>query len=171
LAEIFFLFFWLAEKLCKERHYDYYCGSALDVTGRNMSRVLGIGTDLLQVSRIAKIVAKNGIVSAKTTRFAQRILHHQHELPKFQGYQSSSDTSQAIKLLSGSWCVKEALFKSLSPSSQKTFRMKDWYKYNSSEGIPQIDGIYTTEHPNEEFLISISHDSDLITSTVLRQTK
>lgn len=135
-----------------------------------MSKVLGIGTDLLQVSRILNLIQKNGVQSTVITRFAERILHPEKELPIFRSYQQEEQTHEITKLLSGRWCVKESIYKSLSSVEQKKFHMNHWYKFNTIEGIPKIkNDEYFKLYPQEEFLITLSHDSDFVTSTVLRQ--
>lgn len=148
-----------------------------------MSRILAIGCDLHQLSRVRKIVDRDGLNSSKIKRLSERILHPKNELVKFnelkesinlQNTNSARDSDRIIEsccnILSVSWCCKEAIFKTLDLKDQKTFSFKDWYKINDLNGRPFIyNDNYLKSNENEEFLLTISHDNDLIISTVLRQ--
>ncbi|AOA61806.1 Phosphopantetheine:protein transferase [Komagataella phaffii CBS 7435] len=135
--------------------------------------VLGIGTDLIRKTRFETILTKHNypnVTSSHVVRLAKRILHPEREYPLFLKSSKDCDKSQCVQLLAGSWCVKEALFKSLSYSDQQLFSFKDWFKLNDPKGRPFImNQDYFTKHPNEEFLVSITHDGDYIASTVIRQ--
>ncbi|ODQ82621.1 hypothetical protein BABINDRAFT_159173 [Babjeviella inositovora NRRL Y-12698] len=133
-----------------------------------MGRVIGIGTDLLRIGRFHELIVRHGISSAYVTRLATRILHGTRELPHFQKFQAGQNVAECTRLLSGSWAAKEAVYKTLDSEDQKGFSFKKWYKYSNVQGKPFIQG---TEYakPNEEFLLSMSHDSDFLIATVLRQ--
>ncbi|GMG39437.1 unnamed protein product [Ambrosiozyma monospora] len=136
-----------------------------------MPKILGIGTDIHKLTRFHAILTRNGpLASFKTTRFSQRVLNKSHELPKFLKFQEANDLESCAKLLSNSWCVKEAIYKCLDYSDQREFTMSDWFKINDPTGRPVIGNtIYFQSHPNEEILCSLSHDGDYIISSVLRQ--
>lgn len=137
-----------------------------------MSRVISIGTDIHQMSRFLIILKRNGpLTTYKTKRFSERILHPIYELPKFQKLLSENNIVECAKLLSISWCVKEAIYKTLDNEDQTEFIMKDWYKTNDNRGRPLIGNTtYMTQKTNEEFLCSLSHDGDLVSSFILRQS-
>lgn len=130
--------------------------------------VLGLGCDILKVARIESIVSRQGLGGSALTRFSRRILH-QNELETFTKLRSNDDTRGVVDLLSGSWCVKEAVYKSLDHGDQEGFRFRQWFKGNDPHGRPFIGGTYLDDRPNETFVVSISHDGGIIMSTVIRQ--
>lgn len=142
----------------KQQQQQQRCSTAM---------ILGIGCDLLKISRIERIVRRQGLNGKTLDRFARRILHPvEHE--QFVALRRGDDIAGIVKLLSGSWCCKEAIFKSLDPVSQSTFRFNRWCKSNDEFGRPMIscDDVNNTH----QFLVSVSHDGDMIMSTVLRQS-
>ncbi|CDR42108.1 CYFA0S08e03708g1_1 [Cyberlindnera fabianii] len=133
--------------------------------------VLGIGCDVLKISRIASLVTKHGLGSPFLTRFGHRVLH-KSELPTYQQLQESKDLDGVVRHLSGSWALKEAVYKTLDDSVQEKFRFNEWARGSTSRGRPTIlSEIYQQHHPNEEFLASISHDGGILMATVVRQLK
>lgn len=136
-----------------------------------MKSVISIGTDLHKVNRFLDILKRNGpLTTYKTKRFSERILNPQHELPLFEKYTKLNDVDNCSKILSVSWCVKEAIYKTLDDYDQTNFRMNEWHKTNDARGRPIIGNeIYSKLHPNENFLCSLSHDGDFISSFVIRQ--
>ena len=69
-----------------------------------------------------------------------------------------------------SWCLKEAIYKPLDSDDQKQFKMTQWYKINDSNGRPII-GVDQPIYPkSEQSLCSITHDADLVSAFVLRQS-
>ncbi|RLV89433.1 Holo-acyl-carrier-protein synthase [Spathaspora sp. JA1] len=124
--------------------------------------VLGIGVDILQSTRISKLLTtKSSIFIGK---FSKRILHPRYEFPKFE----QLNQLEKIQYLSGVWCAKEALFKTLDLSDQKLFQFNQWYRLYDESGKPHIkNDLYSK--PDEEFHLSISHDDSIFMATVLRQ--
>lgn len=81
-----------------------------------------------------------------------------------------NETEECARILSVSWSVKEAVYKTLDDEDQREFIMKDWYKINDLRGRPLIcNPIYESLKKNETFLCTISHDGDLVSSFVLRK--
>lgn len=141
------------------------------ILANNMSKVIRIGTDIHQLSRFLSILQRNGPLSTyKTKRFSEKILNPKYELPKFEEFRLSNNLEQCAQILSVSWCIKEAIYKTLDDTDQNTFIMNQWYKSNDERGRPII-GCENYNKPNEEFLCSISHDGDLVSSFILRQQK
>lgn len=135
-----------------------------------MSRILGIGTDLHKMSRFVEIIQRNGPLNTyKTKRFSERILNPVHELPKFQNFQNENNLQECCKLLSISWCIKEAVYKTLDPVDQKNFIMKDWYKINDEIGKPIVKNDDYLKTRKETFLCSLTHDGGFVSSFILRQ--
>lgn len=119
--------------------------------------VLGIGVDVVRVSRILRLLE-----NTKKGRFIQRVLHPS-EVKNFHNH----DNETVARYVAGCWAAKEAVFKTLDPKDQKKFQFKRWYRY-SEAGRPYIG---FDEKMADEFLLSISHDGDILVATVLRQKK
>ncbi|AWU76528.1 hypothetical protein CAS74_000473 [Pichia kudriavzevii] len=137
-----------------------------------MPKVLGIGTDIHKLSRFFDILKRNGpLDSYKTQRFSERILNPVYELPTFIEYKSKHDIERCARILSISWCVKEAIFKTLDGEDQSNFVMSDWYKTNDLRGRPQVGNDKYLKIKQEEFLCSLSHDGNLVSSFIIRQSK
>ncbi|CCH41043.1 Holo-[acyl-carrier-protein] synthase [Wickerhamomyces ciferrii] len=151
-----------------------------------MSRVLGLGTDIVKLARFHKIVTRNGLASRQTEAFAKKILNVDKEMPLFNKHVKDDDIDKTVRVLAGryvynlrligisatnisSWAMKEAVFKCLDDKDQYGQKFKDWFKYNELNGRPKIGGLYLEKFPNEEFLLSISHDEDILIASVIRQ--
>ncbi|KAG2736063.1 hypothetical protein G9P44_000153 [Scheffersomyces stipitis] len=128
-------------------------------------KVLGIGVDVVNTDRFRRLVSRDPRFLAKLTA---RILHPQHELPEFFRI---SDAENKVKFLAGSWASKEAVFKTLDISSQKQFQFKHWFRRYSEQGKPHICNDNYPQSEQEEFLLSISHDSNVLVASALRQQK
>ncbi|KAK6459194.1 4'-phosphopantetheinyl transferase superfamily [Scheffersomyces xylosifermentans] len=123
---------------------------------------LGIGVDIVRTSRFSDILQRDHRL---VNRFIARILNEKHEIPRFR---ELTNIEQRIPFVAGSWAAKEAVFKTLDPEDQKKFQFKNWYRSHDSLGKPYIrSDDYTTE--DEEFLLSISHDEDVLVANVMRQ--
>lgn len=110
----------------------------------------------MHILRFSRLLAKGKPFS---DRLCQRILHPR-ELAKFRDLRSEA----AARYLAGSWAAKEAVFKTLDESDQKTFEFNKWYKYSVGKK-PSIG----TDGAKDVFLLSVSHDNDMLIATVLRQ--
>ena len=129
--------------------------------------VLGIGIDIVQLSRFHHLLKKHGLQSVFALRLASRVLHHT-ELKRFQKFQFSDDIEQCVRLISGSWAAKEAVYKTLDGPEQARFEFKLWYRYQI-KGKPYV---WSDEYGKpEEFLHSTSHDGGVLVATVLRQER
>lgn len=130
--------------------------------------LISIGTDILNASRMeTKLLRQWG--KPQFDRFSSRILHPQRELPQFHDlYKTagprSSEFSEMVRLISNSWCCKEAVFKCLTKEEQIVFSMRDWYKGNTPEGRPFIKN----EKFQDNFMVTLSHDGDFLVSFVAR---
>lgn len=116
--------------------------------------VLGIGVDLVKVSRIATLVS-----GRHSTHFLQRVLH-----PSELAVLRTLDELSHSQYVAGCWAAKEAVYKTLDAPAQRAFEFRKWYRY-AVNGRPAIalDGV------TDEFLLSISHDDGMLVATVLRQ--
>lgn len=129
-----------------------------------MQRILGLGNDLHHMQRFRAILQSKN--EYKITRFSQRVLHPKHELPIFEKSLNGDQRERCAEILSTSWCVKEAIYKTLTDEEQARFRMNQWYKVNSENGRPVIGNDCQV---SGNFMVSISHDMDLVNAVVLRQ--
>lgn len=118
---------------------------------------VGLGVDIVNTARFLRILAKN---NKYIDRFVTRILHP-NERTRF--YQSQNNN---VNLLAGSWAAKEALFKTLDPVHQRTFRFNQWYR-GYEGGKPTIGSDEYNE--DEQFMVSISHDGGMLVASVIRQ--
>lgn len=87
--------------------------------------VLGIGTDIVKVSRIKRLLDKHG------ERFAQRILH-ENELEVFQQRKTSKS------YLAKRFAAKEALAKALGTGIAKGISFEEIEVINNEEGKPEL---------------------------------
>lgn len=93
------------------------------------------------------------------------------ELPIFQKYVVNNELERTIRVLAGSWAMKEAVYKCLDDKAQNSQSFRDWYKFNADNGRPMVGGLYLERNPKEEFLLSISHDNDTLIASVIRQAE
>ncbi|KAG7696325.1 hypothetical protein KL930_003351 [Ogataea haglerorum] len=128
--------------------------------------VIAVGTDLHRIGRFAAILARHGLASPHVHRLAARVLHPDRELPGFVRACQQSQLDKCTRALAHSWCVKEALYKTLDTPDQATFAMRHWYKYNHANGRPHVASDSYARH--ERFLVSLSHDGDYVSSVVVR---
>jgi len=117
--------------------------------------VLAIGVDIVRISRISRLLDKSKL------RFLQRVLH-----PSEIEVYSKLHGNRKAQYVAGSWAAKEAVFKTLDQSAQRSFQFRNWYRF-SQEKRPFI-GVDGWDK-SEEFHLSISHDEDMLIATVLRQ--
>ncbi|KAK6205532.1 4'-phosphopantetheinyl transferase superfamily [Scheffersomyces amazonensis] len=124
----------------------------------------GIGVDITSITRFKKLLSKD---HEFVKRLSLRILHPQYELKKFEELQEITNTNQGLIFFAGTWASKEALYKSLSIEGQKKFRFKDWYRKYDENGKPSIHN--DQYHEDHEFLLTVSHDEDVLVANVVRQ--
>ena len=150
--------------------------------------VVGIGTDIVHLPRIARIIAKYGRSSGSSSmyRITKKFMAGPERL-RFQTLltenNSELDMRNAVRYMAGVWATKESLLKALScyvPVSElppaQTIYSKLFCKKNLSSGVPivQILEDFPTKCPEYkdfyynyifhdlEALISISHDQDYL---------
>ncbi|MCK5726647.1 MAG: holo-ACP synthase [Thiotrichaceae bacterium] len=89
--------------------------------------IIGIGTDLVDIRRIEKILSK----STRGEKFAQRILHS-NELIKFK------DHKQAASYLAKRFATKEAVSKALGTGIGSSVHFGDIETYHNELGAPML---------------------------------
>lgn len=119
---------------------------------------VAIGVDITKISRFLAISNKN---PSNFGRFTKRVFH-----PKEIQRLESLTPADSAAYMAGCWAAKEALFKTLDSDEQKKFEFKNWYRF-SDDKKPYLGS--DKYHKEEEFLLSISHDTGVLIATVLRQ--
>ncbi|KAK6461427.1 4'-phosphopantetheinyl transferase superfamily [Scheffersomyces coipomensis] len=122
-----------------------------------------IGVDVTSISRFKKLLEKNNDF---VERLSLRLLHPKYELNKFVTLRKNHESDQLLLFLAGTWASKEALYKSLDISDQRSFEFKHWYRSYDENGKPLIQ---SDIHTTDEFLLSLSHDQDTVVANVIRQ--
>lgn len=135
-----------------------------------VTNTIALGVDVIRISRFGDMIHKRGIDSLFVDKLSSRILHNTHELPAFRGLIGKNDFSGSIRYLAGNWAMKEAIYKTLDPEDQGQFLFNQWFKLYDERGKPTISNEeYHKQRKEEEFLLSISHDEDVLMASVLRQ--
>lgn len=110
--------------------------------------IIGLGTDIIEISRIAKVNKEN--------RLARRILSEE-ELERYFKFNSEK---RKITYLAGRFAVKEAYSKALGTGIGETISFKEINCTNDRCGKPSL-----TNAPNAH--VSISHSEDYAVATVI----
>jgi holo-[acyl-carrier protein] synthase len=103
--------------------------------------ILGIGTDIVEKQRIAKVIKKHG------DKFALKILHHN----EVQKYESFLTLNKKIDYIAKRFAAKEAFLKALGTGLRAGISLKHIETSNDALGKPQI-----TLHKNKLFNIKQS---------------
>ncbi|KAJ2330428.1 hypothetical protein GGI00_003709 [Coemansia sp. RSA 2681] len=126
--------------------------------------IVGIGVDILCVSRIEAIVRRG---SRFTARFARRILSDR-EIDYFDKTVAAQEEAVQVKYLATRWCLKEAVYKAAYP--RQTLRWGD-VTITKAGHKPVMDVRWSLpDLKNVEAHISLSHDGGLLTGFVVVET-
>lgn len=125
-----------------------------------MNTLFGIGTDIVQVARIKKIVSRYGVV------FARRILSE----IEYKLYQELS-SHQKIHYLAKRFAAKEAVAKALGTGISKGIAFKDISITNNKNGQPMViysgeAQRYAIENNIQETFISLADEQDFAVAFV-----
>ena len=125
-----------------------------------MNKLFGIGTDIVQVARIKKIVSRYGAA------FARRILSE----VEYKIYQDLS-THQQIHYLAKRFAAKEAVSKALGTGISNGIAFKDISITNNSHGQPVVTYLgeaqrYVMKHHIQETFISLADEQDFAVAFV-----
>ncbi|KAJ2746021.1 hypothetical protein GGI20_001723 [Coemansia sp. BCRC 34301] len=118
--------------------------------------IVGVGVDILCMSRIEAIVQRG---SRFTARFARRILSAR-EIDYFGKTVSAQDEAIQVKYLAARWCLKEAVYKAAYP--RQTLRWGD-VTVSKAGHKPVMDVRWSPALENAKAHISLSHDGGLLT--------
>ena len=122
-------------------------------------KIIGIGTDIVQLERIETAVDKHG------RRFAERILHTS-ELTIYEAH------SQPVSYLAKRFAAKEAVSKALGTGIGKHVRLTEIETANDDQGKPVLKyyGItqdFIVEKNVQESYISLSDERDYALAYVI----
>jgi len=120
--------------------------------------VLGVGTDILFLPRIASIIKRRS-----TERFATKILCPE----EYNRWHSIRTESEQQRFLAVRWCVKEAAYKALQPGVSLT-SWKDlcFLKDPMSSSLKPLLRIIRKPSPNVNLHASVSHDGEYVIAMV-----
>ncbi|KAJ2605123.1 hypothetical protein H4R99_001356 [Coemansia sp. RSA 1722] len=114
--------------------------------------IVGVGVDLLSITRIQSIVSRG---TRYSQRFARRILC-ERELTE---YQLCTIDVLRIGFLANRWCLKEAIYKAAYP--HQVLQWNDVCIYKNGPK-PLADIQWNNELANSQVHVSLSHDNDLL---------
>ncbi len=112
-------------------------------------RIVGIGTDISETQRIARMIERHGDVFLNRVYTAREIAYCQQRKASTEHY-------------TGRWCAKEAVLKALGTGWSRGIRWRDLEIHNDLTGKPRIrmEGVAAEiahQLGIDEILISISH--------------
>jgi holo-[acyl-carrier protein] synthase len=121
--------------------------------------ILGMGTDIVEISRIRKLLRKN------SAEFLSRV-YTENEL------RESGAKKNSAEYLAGRWAVKEALSKALGCGIGTDCNWKDICTTNNAKGAPQVrlSGSASKTAKTKgavKIHVSISHEKHYACSTVI----
>lgn len=125
--------------------------------------IFGIGTDIIQISRIEAALARNG------DRFAQKILGAD-ELVKFH-HRRDKVEARGIRFLATRFAAKEAFSKAVGLGMRMPMTWKAMQTLNAASGKPEV----VASGPLKEFMerngltaqVSISDEADYAVAFVI----
>lgn len=121
--------------------------------------IYGLGTDIIECTRIARVIARHGDV------FLQRIFTP-HEIAYCHG------KARATEHFAGRWAAKEAIFKALGTGWRGHIQWTDFEIRRDDMGKPLVHVAGTSkdfliEHRIGNILISLSHCREYATATAI----
>ncbi|WP_374434387.1 holo-ACP synthase [Inhella sp.] len=127
--------------------------------------IVGIGTDLCDITRIAGVLARQG------ERFAERVLGPE-ELILFRARRARSE-ARGVAFLATRFAVKEAFSKAIGLGMHQPMSWRACQTLPGSGGAPQIvlSGALKTwfEARGWQALVSLSDEREMASATVLVQ--
>ena len=121
--------------------------------------ILGMGTDIVEISRIRKLLRKN------SAEFLSRV-YTENEIHE------SGAKKNSAEYLAGRWAVKEALSKALGCGIGANCNWKDICTTNNAKGAPKVRLAGTASKTAKtkgarKIHVSISHEKHYACSTVI----
>ncbi|KNC49191.1 holo-(acyl-carrier-protein) synthase [Thecamonas trahens ATCC 50062] len=125
-------------------------------------RVLGLGTDIVSVARVAATVGRTG------GRFVQRVLTS-NELQEYSARLSEVGEHGAHQYLAAQWAAKEAVYKALGGESVVVWRDVEVLRAPSGAPTVTIPDDVVTDRGIDSVLISLSHEESHAVATAIVQ--
>ena len=137
--------------------------------------IIGIGTDIIEIERIKKVLIKN-----TKQQFIRRILN-QSEIELYQDKMNAFNTEQLAIFIAGRWALKEAISKCLGCGIGENCSFHDIIVSNEEKGRPlaKLKGdaknyclslmktkfnINNQKYNDFQLLVSISHEKNYATA-------
>ena len=122
--------------------------------------IVAIGTDILEIDRMKRVIADNG------EAFLNRVFTASERLD------ASSRGNAALSFYAGRWCTKEAVSKMLGPGIGKNCSWHDITVRNDENGVPFVTLSGAAEKRAEilgiaRILVSISHERHYCVATAV----
>jgi holo-[acyl-carrier protein] synthase len=132
---------------------------------QEMSKVWGIGTDLVSVGRIERVMSRWG------QRFLVKVLHP-HERVRIS---QLANTDAAVRYLAGRWAAKEAIFKAFG-QGRGNFLFSQMLVTNENTGRPNLVLEGEAKRLAEQLRvtrthIAISHEAEYALAFALAETQ
>ncbi|KAI3639358.1 hypothetical protein MIR68_002888 [Amoeboaphelidium protococcarum] len=118
--------------------------------------VVGVGIDLLKISRIYTLIEKYG------DRLGRRVL----SIDELKQYTGVVDTDHKVKFIANRWALKEAAYKALSQT-----QYRPTWKQLHIVALRNTPPVITHPYKDDIHLLSsLSHDDGYVTAVVLAQS-
>jgi len=111
--------------------------------------IIGLGTDIIEISRVREIESRNNRLSRKILSESERAYYDTLKIEK-----------RRMEYLAGRFAVKEAYSKALGTGIGKSAAFQDVICLNDSKGKPFIES-------DKRAHVSISHADEYATATVI----
>jgi holo-[acyl-carrier protein] synthase len=116
--------------------------------------IVGIGVDILQMTRLSSLLAR----TKNPSRFALRILSQN----EYADYKVINCADERLRYLAARWTSKEAIYKAVYPREKLSWKNITIFKCNDEKPLVTIAG-------NETLVahISMTHDADLVVAVAV----
>ncbi|OBA28006.1 hypothetical protein HANVADRAFT_103590 [Hanseniaspora valbyensis NRRL Y-1626] len=133
--------------------------------------ILGIGCDIIYLPRIRQIIQRDTKLK-RLTAISQKIMHP-IEFKEYNNLLLLQDRELLVKYFGSVWCIKEAIYKSMTfKEQQKTpfFQMcKTYCKINDPQQNNRPILIKQDKNNFIKYHLSLSHDTEYIASYLIRE--
>ncbi|KAF8342015.1 4'-phosphopantetheinyl transferase superfamily [Cantharellus anzutake] len=135
------------------------------MSSRILSGILGVGVDIVQISRIQAVAMRRGY-----DRLANRILSETEK----NDWNSLTDTYLRNRFLAVRWAVKEAAYKALYPAFRPSWGYLTFRSLYGAHSKPSL--VFTDRNANPPILApvklhaSVSHDAGFVVAYVLAES-
>lgn len=142
-----------------------------------MMSIVGLGTDLVEIARIEKIIAKSGDALAKRILTAAELAQY-HDLAKFSSStqpQMEPLATPAARFLAKRFAAKEAAAKAFGTGIACGVTFHDFCITHDERGKPELQlagvaAVMARERQIGSLLLSLSDERHYVVATVLLQS-